>query len=286
MTVAGDRLYFAADDGRSGTEPWSLPLAGAAGCQPSATNLCLNGGRFKVEATWRTPDGRTGAGQAVGLSADTGTFWFFAPANVEAVVKVLDGRSLNGHFWVFYGALSNVEYTLTVTDTQSGLVRHYFNPVGEFASVGDTQAFGPLGSYLTRRSAAPPRPAPAPAPRIAEQAGPPAPACQPSATRLCLNGGRFAVEATWKDFSGHTGSGQAVSLTGDTGTFWFFDPSNVEVILKVLDARAVNGKFWVFYGALSNVEYTLRVTDTATGKVRTYTNPAGRFASAGDSDAF
>ena len=48
----------------------------------------------------------------------------------------------------------------------------------------------------------------------------------------------------------------------------------------------MNGKFWVFYGALSNVEYTLRVTDTATGKVKTYTNPAGRFASAGDSDAF
>jgi ELWxxDGT repeat protein len=283
MTVAGDRLYFAADDGLRGTEPWSFPLAGPAGCQPSAANLCLNGGRFKVEVSWRTPDGRTGAGQAVGLSADTGYFWFFDPANVETVVKVLDGRSLNGHFWVFYGALSNVEYTLTVTDTQSGLVRHYFNPVGQFGSVGDTQAFGPLGSYFTQRSAA--QPPPAPAPRIAEKAGAAA-ACQPSSTRLCLNGNRFAVEATWEDFSGHSGSGHAVSLTGDTGTFWFFDPSNVEVILKVLDARAVNGKFWVFYGALSNVEYTLRVTDTATGKVRTYTNPAGRFASAGDSDAF
>ncbi len=285
MTVAGDRLYFAADDGLSGNEPWSLPLAGPAGCQPSALNLCLNGGRFKVEATWRTPDGRTGAGQAVGLSADTGYFWFFDPANVETVVKVLDGRGLNGHFWVFYGALSNVEYTLTVTDTQSGLVRHYFNPIGEFGSVGDTQAFGPLGSHLAPPAAASPR-KPAPKPRIAEAIGPPAPACQPSATRLCLDGNRFAVEATWKDFNGHTGSGQAVSLTGDTGTFWFFDPSNVEVILKVLDARAVNGKFWVFYGALSNVEYTLRVTDTATGRIKTYTNPAGRFASAGDTNAF
>jgi len=25
-------------------------------------------------------------------------------------------------------------------------------------------------------------------------------------------------------------------------------------VIKVLDARAVNGRFWVFYGALSNVE--------------------------------
>jgi len=282
MTVAGDRLYFAADDGIRGTEPWSFPLGGAPGCQPSPTSLCLNGGRFRVELTWRTLDGQTGAGQAVGLTPDTGYFWFFNPANVEAVVKILDGRGLNSHFWVFYGALSNVEYTLAVTDTQTGLTRHYFNPVGQFGSVGDTQGFGPLGAYATTRSAAP-----SPRPGITEEAGPATPAgCQPGPTRLCLNGNRFAVEATWKDFSGHTGNGQAVSLTGDTGYFWFFGSSNVEVVLKVLDGRPIDGKFWVFYGALSNVEYTLRVTDTATGKVKTYANPAGRFASTGDTGAF
>ena len=166
MTVAGDRLYFAADDGLRGTEPWSFPLTGAAGCQPSPTNLCLNGGRFKVEVTWRTPDGRTGPGRAVSLTPDTGYFWFFDPANVETVIKVLDGRSLNAHFWIFYGALSNVEYTLTVTDTQTGLIRHYFNPVGQFGSVGDTQAFGPLGAYASTRIAAP-----SPRPEIVETAG-------------------------------------------------------------------------------------------------------------------
>jgi hypothetical protein len=30
-----------------------------------------------------------------------------------------------------------------------------------------------------------------------------------------------------------------------------------EVLVKVLDGRAVNGKFWVFYGALSNVRYSV-----------------------------
>jgi hypothetical protein len=54
---------------------------------------------------------------------------------------VLDGRGVNGSFWFFYGALSNVEYTLTVTDTTTGAVRTYRNPVGNFASVGDTGAF-------------------------------------------------------------------------------------------------------------------------------------------------
>jgi hypothetical protein len=42
----------------------------------------------------------------------------------------------------------------------------------------------------------------------------------------------------------------------------------------------------VLYGALSNVEDTLTVTDSETGTVRTYTNPRGRFASAADSGAF
>ena len=110
--------------------------------------------------------------------------------------------------------------------------------------------------------------------------------CTPGPTRLCLQDGRFAVEARWKA-QGQEGTGQAVPLAGgDTGYFWFFDQNNVEVVLKVLDGRPVTGKFWVFYGALSDVEYTLTVTDTETGKVKTYTNPKGRLASVADTGAF
>jgi hypothetical protein len=77
-----------------------------------------------------------------------------------------------------------------------------------------------------------------------------------------------------------------VALTGDTGTFWFFGPDNLEVFTKVLDGRALNGKFWFFSGALSSVDYTLTVTDTQTGAVRVYHNPAGRLASVADTGAF
>jgi len=282
FTLAGDKLFFSADDGISGIELWALPLSGAA-CQPGATTLCLNAGRFAVTAHWKTPDGNEGAGTAVPLSADTGYFWFFGPANVEATLKVLDGRSLNDHFWVFYGALSDVDYSLTVTDTQTGLARRYQNVQGQFASVGDTTGFGPLGAYDRKSIAAPSAP-----PLIAERIDSAAATgtCVPAAGRLCLNNGRFAVEAVWKDFANHTGTGTAVGLTGDTGYFWFFDPTNVEAVLKVLDATSVNGHFWVYYGALSNVEYTLTVTDTMTGHVKAYQNPLGRFASAGDTLAF
>ncbi|MEA2602662.1 MAG: cytochrome c [Acidobacteriota bacterium] len=110
--------------------------------------------------------------------------------------------------------------------------------------------------------------------------------CQPGPTALCLNGGRFRVEIAWKDFAGRTGAGQGSALTDDSGTFWFFNPANLEVVVKVLDGRIINGKWWFFYGALSNVEYTITVTDTATGARRTYHNPSGRFASEGDTAAF
>lgn len=102
---------------------------------------------------------------------------------------------------------------------------------------------------------------------------------------LCLDG-RFAVEATWKDFDGNTGNGMTVPLTVETGAFWFFGPDNLELMLKVLDGRQINDHFWVFYGALSNVEYTITVTDTVTLKQRVYMNPLGNFASIADVEAF
>jgi hypothetical protein len=73
---------------------------------------------------------------------------------------------------------------------------------------------------------------------------------------------------------------------GTVGYFWFSDAGNVETVLKVIDGRGLNGRFWVFYGALSDVHYTLTVTDTVTGVEKTYTNPAGQFASVADTAAF
>jgi hypothetical protein len=262
----------------------------AATCVPSSTSLCLAGGRFSASVEWRDFQDNTGSGHAVALTSDTGYFWFFTSTNVELVVKVLDGRALNGHFWVFYGALSNVEYTMTVRDLATGDVRIYENPSGQFASAGDTTAFPPdtIASAASRLSsgARPLGRAPVPESALAPSAPDAAAACAPSPTSLCLGGGRFRVSAAWKDFAGNTGDGQAVALTTDTGYFWFFSSNNVEVVVKALDGRVLNDHFWVFYGALSNVEYTLTVTDTATGVGKTYENASGLFASVGDVAAF
>jgi hypothetical protein len=51
---------------------------------------------------------------------------------------VLDGRALNGHFWVYLGGLSGVAYTATVTDTATGASKRYAHPAGTVGSVADT----------------------------------------------------------------------------------------------------------------------------------------------------
>jgi hypothetical protein len=269
----------------------------AAPCPASPTVLCLAGQRFAVEVRWKDFQGNTGQGQGVQLTPDTGYFWFFSDNNIELVVKVLDARGFNNHFWVFFGALSNVEYTLKVTDTGTGAVKEYQNPSGQFASVGDTAAFPGATAGVARThetvtaDGAPAREgAAADLRRLLDRKIASAQAdftpCKSLQNILRLSGCRFSIRVTWRDPQGQQGQGTAVQLTNDTGYFWFFTDNNVELIIKVLDARALNGSYWVFYGALSNVQYTLTVTDTLTGVTKSYTNPSGAFASVGDTSAF
>src|SRR5580765_2865884 len=86
-------------------------------CAPTSTTLCLGDGRFAVTTQWTTAAGQSGFGRAVALEGgDTGYFTFFGADNVEVAVKVLNGCSLNGNFWIFAGGLTNVGVVMTVTD--------------------------------------------------------------------------------------------------------------------------------------------------------------------------
>jgi plastocyanin len=113
-------------------------------CEPSATALCLNNGRFQVTAHWRTSKD-SGEGQAVPLASapDSGLFYFFSASSLEMLVKVLNACSDPfNHYWVFAAATTNVEVTLTVIDTQSQRTKVYFNPLGTVAvPIQDTHAF-------------------------------------------------------------------------------------------------------------------------------------------------
>jgi hypothetical protein len=111
--------------------------------EPAGTVLFLQEGRFTVEAAWETGDGARGSGHAVALTDRSGTFWFFASENVELVVKLLDAcLPPFDRFWFFAAGMTNVETTITVTDTASSQVKTYVNPQGRpFRPIQDTAAF-------------------------------------------------------------------------------------------------------------------------------------------------
>jgi hypothetical protein len=120
-----------------------VDVASATGCLPDAATLCLNGARFQVTANWRTSDGTTGRGQAVSLTDESGYFWFFGPDNVEVTVKALNACTQpTPRYWVFASGMTDVQVDLIVTDTKTGAVKTYSNPLGRpFQPIQDTGAF-------------------------------------------------------------------------------------------------------------------------------------------------
>jgi hypothetical protein len=106
-----------------------------------------------------------------------------------------------------------------------------------------------------------------------------------SGTKLILLG-RFTVEVDWVTETPSSGKGIPVQLTSDSGYFWFWEGTNVELLVKLLDKRGINGYYWFFYGALTDVEYTITVTDTETSAVKTYHGTQHIQTSSNDISAF
>jgi hypothetical protein len=249
-----------------------------AGCTENDGALCLAGGRFRVEVEWESQhDGERGTGSLSRLSDESGIATFFSPDNVELVVKILDGRGVNGHHWVFYGALTDVEYWLTVTDTLQNRVVVYRNPPGEVCGRGDAMAFaepaGATGTSMAGRVAA-----------VSARSSEPQGDCAPGA--LCLLDGRFEVTAVWTKADGETGAASPFPGAGTTGYMSFFSPGNIELAVKVLDGQRHNNAFWLFAAGLTDVDYRLTVTDKVTDASRTYTNPSLAFCGLADTSAF
>ncbi|HBL28328.1 MAG TPA: hypothetical protein DD490_15955 [Acidobacteria bacterium] len=266
----------------SNTAAATTGTGAAPACAATGPAVCLFGNRFQVEVDWRTTT-QSGHGTLTRQSDESATVWFFDAANTELIVKVLDGRPVNGSFWVFSGALSDVEYWIKITDVQTGQVRIWHNRSGQTRGLADTQAFQGTGDDPSDLVPVRELTSTAPAPALAQSNGAPG-VCATSANALCL-AGRFLVEARFKNGGSEAAAG-AIPDSTNTGFLWYFTASNIEMVVKVLDGRGINGKFWVFYGALSNVESWVRVTDTQTGKVREYHNVPGSLATLADTSAF
>lgn len=75
-----------------------------------------------------------------------------------------------------------------------------------------------------------------------------------------------------------TDTGLAIPQNDIFGYFSFpaitANPDNPEVFVKLLDATPIGSNYWVFYGGLTSLQYTLTVRDLSTGDIKTYSKPA------------
>ncbi|MEM9290537.1 MAG: ELWxxDGT repeat protein [Acidobacteriota bacterium] len=314
-TRLGDDLLFSAWTSTTGRELHRLDASDLISrtCTPGDQRFCLRDGRFEVLVDWVDPrtleTGRgtgtpyLGVGADGGTSDDTALVWFFRDDNRELAVKILDGRSINGHHWLFYGALSDVAYWLSAVDLETGIARTWINPAREICGDGDNVAFPQAAdgladlSLVGRIPAEKGRGVDAEAslvalqePSISEGTSVGAPCDDPE--ELCLQDGRFRLRVDWRDQRrpGREGQGTAIPDPNPdnqrSGAFWFFREGNLELLVKVLDARTIDGHFWVFYGNLTDVEFDLHVTDIVSGLSKTYTNPGGNLCGAADTAFF
>lgn len=249
----------------------------------SATDLCLDGLRYRVSLVAKDPSGKTAQGKAL---YQTDVFGYFSlaeftgdPGNPEVFVKVL-GPTSKGVPVIFYSGLTNLDYTITVTDLQTGQVFKTYHvtppPAGSLVSKGDFDFEGNVSTACADITVT----------RSQESPG----SCVTDGTTLCLLN-RFRVTMTaFDDRSNKTVSGQTIPKNN---VFGFFstpglsnDPSNVEAFVKAINATSFDGHYWIFLGGLTDVQYTIKVVDTSTGKTNTYFKPLRSTCGLNDVTAF
>ena len=83
----------------------------------------------------------------------------------------------------------------------------------------------------------------------------------PAATpELSLQDGLFRVSVQWATPDGALhGEAKGVPLSKESGYFWFFQGSNPEILVKILDGNPVNGHWWVFISSNTNLEFRVKV---------------------------
>jgi photosystem II stability/assembly factor-like uncharacterized protein len=242
-------------------------------CRDGPDRLCLMGSKFQVSVMARNP--RTGASITGHAIEEGDQFGYFSFPDVtgdsrvpEVFVKMVDARGApppyGGYAWIFHSSLTDLDYALTVRETETGRVRTYSAADAEPLTCGsaDTSAFVRACGVQDSSS-------PVAGTRLSA-----------SGTELSLLAGRFRAAIRAEDpRTGRIAEGAAIPRADGFGYFslpeFTGDPSFPEIFVKMVDGRTQpGGSFWVFHTGLTDLAYTLTVTDTVTGAVRTYNGGA------------
>lgn len=231
--------------------------------RPQSEIVQMLGGRFFVQVNYKNQFDGGKEGKLLGRSlfstplSETAVFTFGDANVVELLVRLSDARPFDDSIHVFLGGLSDVEFSVVVTDSLTGIIHEYRKPPNELVGVIDRQTFPAAANSL---------------PLTASTIQPAA----ESSTIVLLN--RFEVRMRYRNqFTNPAGEGYmnarsiASSPTTETAVF-FFDENvgSVEWMVRFSDARPFVERIDMFHGGLSDVELTIEVHDTKTGVRREY----------------
>jgi hypothetical protein len=111
--------------------------------------------------------------------------------------------------------------------------------------------------------------------------------CRADSTTVCLSSNRFEVKASYRFSNGQSGNLKLSKYTNNTVLGYYSDRNNIEVMAKVLDGCTLNGTFWAFIGGVTDQHVFMRIRDTRTGIIQSYSNSLGRrFGTVADTSAF
>ena len=263
----------------SATSSQILPVTG------SDTLRLLSSHPFDITLTAQDPrTGTTGTGQVISQNDIYGIFSIPAitgnAGNPEVIVKMVDATGIGQSYWVFYGALTDLTYTLSVTEVATGTTKSYRDArvgstvCGQF----DTSGFGPTPVAAASR---------------AEWSGViPTQVRAGENTLALISAHPFDITLSATDpRTGTTGVGQVIAQNDIYGIFSIPEitgnAGNPEVIVKMVDATGIGQNYWVFYAALTDLNYTLAVREMATGNTKSYndarigTTVCGKFDTSG-----
>ena len=274
-------------------------------CVADATTACLLDDRFRVKIDYvnpfSTPPNQPGTFLAGRLlegvqNPDTGLFGFSAPTAVEVVVRIQDTRPFAQRFDIYYGGMTDVAYMVTVTDTETGVARQYHNAAGKVGGGVDRVSFPTTGSPVaTFETFATGELEPWTGAKVTIAEALATAPCVADPTTVCLLNDRFQVKIDYVNPFSTPPNQPGTFLAGrllegaqnpDTGLFGFSAATAVEVIVRIQDTRPFAQRFDVYYGGMTDVGYTVTVTDTATGTVRQYYNQAGKVGGGVDRTSF
>ncbi|HEX8409557.1 MAG TPA: hypothetical protein VF883_11870 [Thermoanaerobaculia bacterium] len=236
---------------RGSVAPLTACFAGTVACGQTAT------GRVSVDSC--ESNGYYGVGYLFNGIAGTRVTINGRSATFTATVGLADGRSGNTTIYT-RGEASSDGGTATIAN----FVLPYTGPYLILILAGAPFDFGDYTLSVTCETSTT--------------------TCTTTATQACLLDGRFRVSINYvNQFANPPAPGTFVAAklvpgvqNPDVATFGISSAQAIEVVVRIQDTRPFGlNRFDVYYGGLTDLEYTVSVTDTVKGTTKTYRNPPG-----------